>query len=656
MRACIIAFLIGAGALQARAGWFDAHWQYRRVLNVNWDAENAEGSELATAEFYTAGHAASGASDVRIVNQMGQVVPSHILDAGPGDLVRLVFSLTPHDYKYYAYFGNPNAPPPPKRTEDVTYHCGLLMDMHTWTGGRVNSPRAIAAAFERGDEIGQIMIDRPFYGMNPFGHPDQWVSKVSGSMSVPVDGDYDFAGGAWRRGALFIDGQPVLFIGGPAQRVRFKTTLTLNRGRHDFVLYDVNTGGDGWFSLGWRRPDMSMIQIMDRQPFGMVVTAQPAALEQYHEPLVADFSADHKAEYQTDGAYSQRYRLTANLPAFPGVKVHWDFGDGQTADTPVVDHVWVTPGVFPIRLMVSTMGNSDTQTTQFYVDRDWENLAHPVEDDPGMQSDIIAKYDLATAPSAWLPWMAQIHQAAGDQDAMMAVLNQMAVRPRHDDPADALKEIETVSADLLTDGKAGGVIAMLDSMPEHSDLQPQAAVYEARTLIWWQGDVAKAEKVLEPFASSGDADFQRLWAEALALNGQVDEARKILAGVPVDPQDQEHIAAISGAMARTIEYRIDQRDAETGEEEWEDWERRCPMSFLEGYSVWLRSSLMMLNDHRKIAAAKVDEAFARAVPQSPYAPQMLDRASRIWAGSDPAKSKAIRDYLKATYPEDPLSQ
>ncbi|HTW93816.1 MAG TPA: PKD domain-containing protein, partial [Tepidisphaeraceae bacterium] len=479
MRIGIVVCLIAFCAVQARAGWFDEHWQYRRVLNVNWDADDAEGSELATAEFYTAGHAAPGAGDVRIVNETGEIVPSHILDAGPGDLVRLVFALTPHQYKYYAYFGNPNPPPPPKGTGDVTYHCGLLMDMRTWTGGRINSPRAIAAAFERGDEIGQVMIDRPFYGMNPFGAPNQWVAKISGSMSVPVDGDYDFAGGAWNRGALFIDGQPVLFIRGPAQRVKFKTTLTLNRGRHDFVMYDANTGGDGWFSLGWRRPDMSGIQIMDRQPFGIVVRAQPAALEKYHQPLVADFSAEYRAEYETDGAFSQRYRLTANLPAFPGVKVHWDFGDGQQAEGTTVDHVWVTPGVYPIRLTVSTLGNSDTQTTQFYVDRDWEHLDHPMEDDPQEQSDIIAAYDLATVPSSWLPWMAQIHQAAGNQDAEMAVLNQMASREHHDDPDAALKEIESVSADLLAEGKADGVIAMLDAVPEHSDLQPRAAVYEA---------------------------------------------------------------------------------------------------------------------------------------------------------------------------------
>src|SRR5579862_2784793 len=88
----------------SRAGWFDPHWLYRRVLSVNWDADNASGDDLATADFLTAGHIAPNAADVRVVAEDGRVLPSHILTIGPGDRVRLVFALRPHQSKYYAYF------------------------------------------------------------------------------------------------------------------------------------------------------------------------------------------------------------------------------------------------------------------------------------------------------------------------------------------------------------------------------------------------------------------------------------------------------------------------------------------------------------------------------------------------------------------------
>jgi hypothetical protein len=69
----------------------------------------------------------------------------------------------------------------------------------------------------------------------------------------------------------------------------------------------------------------------------------------------------------------------------------------------------------------------------------------------------------------------------------------------------------------------------------------------------------------------------------------------------------------------------------------------------------LRTKLMELRN-RPEAAAKVAEAFATAVPMSPYAPQLLDRASKLLATDDPTKSLALRQLLKQKYPEDPLSQ
>jgi hypothetical protein len=76
---------------------------------------------------------------------------------------------------------------------------------------------------------------------------------------------------------------------------------------------------------------------------------------------------------------------------------------------------------------------------------------------------------------------------------------------------------------------------------------------------------------------------------------------------------------------------------------------------MNGYSIVLRTDMM--EDRGAItAAAKVDEAYAQAVPHSPYAPQLLDRAAALLAKIDPAKSGQLRDLLKSRYPEDPLSQ
>jgi hypothetical protein len=56
------------------------------------------------------------------------------------------------------------------------------------------------------------------------------------------------------------------------------------------------------------------------------------------------------------------------------------------------------------------------------------------------------------------------------------------------------------------------------------------------------------------------------------------------------------------------------------------------------------------------AAAEIAADFASAVPESPYAPQLLDSASKLLIRSDPARSAQLRATLKSRYPEDPLSQ
>ena len=114
-------------------------------------------------------------------------------------------------------------------------------------------------------------------------------------------------------------------------------------------------------------------------------------------------------------------------------------------------------------------------------------------------------------------------------------------------------------------------------------------------------------------------------------------------------------AALSGAMAFSVEAYINSNQAEAGQEAWDQWQAKYPAEFLQGYGVVLETRLMVLRKEPD-AAARLAEAFAQAIPTSSYAPQLLDRASRLLGKSNPEKSKALRDLLKQRYPEDPLSQ
>jgi hypothetical protein len=193
----------------------------------------------------------------------------------------------------------------------------------------------------------------------------------------------------------------------------------------------------------------------------------------------------------------------------------------------------------------------------------------------------------------------------------------------------------------------------LDSLTPASNLHPRAADLHAGVLLWRVADFKHAEAMLSAFKDRRSDNLKRLHMQALVLNGNPDAAKKILADLP--PQDDlGKRAALSGALARAIEYYIDNNELDSADEKWDDWQRRYPDSFWEGYSVVLK--VRMLEGRYAPQAARIAEAFAKSVPDSPYAPQLLDRASRLLAKSDKTKSDAIRKLLKEKYPEDPLSQ
>jgi PKD repeat protein len=658
MRSLTLAVFFGvllAGVDVGRAAWFDAAWPYRRPITVTWDAEHATGIELATAEFYTAGHALADGRDIRVATDDGKLVASHILMNGPGDRIRLVFSLQKDVKKYAVYFGNPNPVSPSQGLDDVQYHAGLMMQTRIWNGGPVGDFDQIVRTWDRsGPVIGETMIERPFLGFNPFGEQDRTISKIIGSLFVPFDGDYVFAMSVVHDGALFLDGQPLLFAPiGPGD-TRYHTTIHLNRGQHDFLLYHVNTGGDMRFTVGWQRPDMAKVDVISRDSFGVVFGTQIGALEQHDKTFLASFSVEQLGECFFADRYSFRYRFAAESVADSPIKYRWDFGDGQTSTGAQLDHVYLSSGVYPVRLTATVGGNSDTQTSKIVVERNYLKIITTVENSPQDLSRVVAGYDLNAIPPSDLSRVIMLHLAAGELDSAASVADYMAAKKTHPDHNADANCLVTLEKALIDGGQADAAVAMWDHVQSDSDLWARAVPHAAELALWWTGDFDKAVRLLKSAGDSSDPVVRRLYGQALVLDGRVDEGTKVLLDVPAQgPLNRQ--AALSGAAARSVEFFITEGDPQSGEDAWNSWQAKYPAEFVQGYSVVLRVKLMELR-HEPAAAAKVAEAFATAVPQSSYAPQLLDRAAKLMTTIDPARSKELRERLKEKYPEDPLSQ
>jgi hypothetical protein len=624
-------FVIPAQAF-AVSGWFDD--SFRRPVEVIWDAENAGGSELCYVELYTGGH--PDGSDLRVSTDEGRQVPAKVLRVGPGDRVSLIFSLAKGIKHYHVYFGNPTPPANKPGMDDVKIQSGLLLDTHVWAGQNVKDSLEMLDAWNKsGPLIGRTMIDSAFLGINPFGAQEQTISKINGSLFAPIDGNYTFALFAHHCGALWIDGNQTLYASrGPADAT-FQAKVQLKRGRHDFVLYHLNTNGDGRFTVAWSRPDTRMFEAIPRASFGIFARGIPGAME--------------------DG-YSHRYKFAAREPkAAARATYDWDFGDGQTATgtSSEIEHVYLTDGIYPVKMTVHVGINNDTTTNKLMVERDWPHIENPPADDVKVQSMIVGKYDVEKMPPDWLPRATWLHERAGQPVWMLAVAMRLAAMPKHANPNQAFAALSDASKAAIVKNGPESAVKLWDALAPASDLQPNAARTFANLLLWQTADFAKAVAILKPYAGA-DGPLRRQYADALILNQNADEGKKILQSFPIKEEPGRQ-AAKSGAMARTIEYYIETKDWETGESEWDRWQEQFPADFLQGYSVVLKIKLMELKGAPK-GAAIVAEAFAKAVPGSSYAPQLLSRAAKLWEADDPPRSAGLTKLLKERYPEDPLSQ
>jgi hypothetical protein len=650
---CII--LLGASPLcqVASAAWFDSAWPYRRPISFQWDDEHASGEEMASAVFYTDGHALPNGEDVRVATADGKLVPSHVLMAGPGDRMRVVWTLQKNVRDYDIYFGNPKPPAPPEGFEDVHYKSGVLLETRVWTGGAVTNFDQIEKSWQRSKpELGKMMTDHVFMGYNAFGPQEQWISKFSGSLFAPVDGDYFFAVAADDAGALYIDGKPLVFAPLGGGDIRYHGTVHLNRGRHDLMVYHVNFASQAYISVGWRRPDMAKVEVIGRESFGICYTGIVGPMEEHNKVLTADFASTQESECFFNDSYSFRYHFVYKGKS--ASKVHWSFGDGQVSDDPEPDHVYLVDGIYPVKLTVTSNGNTDTQTCQLPVSRNYAHIIDSRQESPRTLSGIAELYDLNTVPPQQWVRLLQLHVAAERIDSAVQIAEKVAAAKSHPEASIALGVLIDLSKKLTDTGKVKTAVDIWDKVPADSDLQPYASRQAAELALWWTGDFAKAVKLLKPYENKPDPQIRRLYADALLLTGHTDEGHKILEALG-SPVAASRKPALSGASARSVEFFITEKDAESGEEAWDRWQMKFPTDFEEGYSVVLRTKLMELRKCPE-AAARLAEAFASAEPKSPYAPQLLDRASKLLIAADPPKSQALRQLLKQKYPEDPLSQ
>lgn len=661
-RTLVIAFLIIAHrsllvtSCQAAPAWPGGDWPWRRSLELISDPHKVDADDTVVAEFYAPGLAKADGGDLRIASEDGKFVPSRMLQVGPGDRVRMFFNPLKGQLHYAAYWGNAANLP---ATANAKLTAGLLIETKPVV---VEQMKSIAQMKQTYDAAGAVqtwaVFDRPFMGYNPSGFVGVSISRVTGTLYVPIDGAYQIAVTADDCGGLMLDEADCVFAPGAEQDIRYNKKLTLKKGPHPLEYYHLDTGGDWRFTIGWLQPGGQNVEPMQIDAVGRYTKSKVGPLEQLHKntvaETVADFSIDSLGECLVDDQSSFRIRLTAAVPnTATNVRVDWDFGDGQTAAGTKVDHIFLAPGTYTIKVSLKTLQGGDTRTEKVVIARDPLRMLNPIVDEPLAQYDLLSTYKTDAMSPADLAMLVRILARGKKVDAMLPALAALCAATNHPNQQWAIDTIQEAIQSAEDTRRDVDLAAALARLPVASNLQPKAAAMAADVLLWRVGDFKAAATMLEPFMNRDSKNLKRLRAEALILDGRPDEAKKIFAALP-DDTDAVKRVALSGALARSTEFFIDDHQLDDASEKWDDWQRRFPGSFLEGYSAVLKTRILQGRDPP--LAAKVAEAFAKAVPASPYAPQLLDTASKLLAKSDKAHSDALRQLLQSKYPEDPLAQ
>jgi hypothetical protein len=398
--------------------------------------------------------------------------------------------------------------------------------------------------------------------------------------------------------------------------------------------------------------------MIPREALGFVHIGTPGAMEERDRNFIADIRVEYVGECFFDNHYAHHYRFTgpAGAKAGPPIRCDWDFGDGQTASGQQVEHVYLVEGDYTVKLAASQGLNRDTRSNRLQVARLYERIDSPPVSLPSTCGRIVAGYDVDKMPVGWLSWATFLNIRARQAEPAEKCAVRLAGVKGGIDANTALYALTEAADFLAATLRIDAARHVWAAVPDDSPFQPGGGKKYAHLLLWRAADFPAALKVIDDQLKKhvGDRQLLRLRGQALVLNQKAAEGRKQLEAVPPEGAADRQ-AALSGALARTTEYYITEGDWESGDHNWDKWQSQFPIDFMEGYSVLLKTRLMEVAKYPE-AAARVAEAFALAVPKSTYAPKLLDRASKLLAKSDPAKSKALHDLLKQKYPEDPLAQ
>ncbi len=342
---------------------------------------------IVVTEFYHHGEIRPDGRNVVVVAQNKELVPLRVLQVGPGDFCRLAFQTIAGQSAYEILYGGE---PSTEKAPPWTCRDGLLLETRQFKPFDLNSLDALRETFQKAAPIGADYVDGVFHSHNPFRMADEpFLSRYTGYMDIRKPGTYGLVVSSQDCSFLLVDDKLVAAAPGyhgPEHRVLpgRRHDLTLGAGLHKFEYYHAATGANAFMVAVWE-PDP--VEGHPQRPV-------PIPPEVFHSYLVARLPATHLTLRTAKHVPDFVAKIAGDVPlpdndvplvgvlfrdnsvkalTMSGAKLQWDFGDGQTSELPNVDHVYLRPGVYAVKLSLRRGGKTIETTNRIEVGRPYVN-------------------------------------------------------------------------------------------------------------------------------------------------------------------------------------------------------------------------------------------------------------------------------------------
>jgi len=675
--------------------WWNPYWKCRRtVMAVPKDAAKPKypGGNNCYVEFWTGGYLAKDAADLRVIAGKEEL-PFKVLSLGEDDRCQVVFRMLPKVTSYELYYGNEKAKPVESKWEPER---GLLLETRRYRGGGFQNWQQMEKALERSKEfvLGRKFVPNVFIGYNPFGPSVNFISIFRGRLFVPSGGRYYIATTSDDASFVFVDGRMVVQWPGTHRavpRAKHFAPVNLTQGMHQFAYYHVQAIDQCCAVAAWLPPWLQngvppknpkqeiewlkrqKFQVIPEANFPPVVHGVLAGLKIRGEMLTPDLAIKTIGQVLVDDHPFIKVRFV-DITRAEGLRTigsSWEFGDGCRATGKKVEHIYMAPGTYKVKLAVATAARQYETVQTVKIGQYWEAQTSETTDTAQAYADIASRYDFNAMDADSLMGAALLFRFVEKPKETLAICRRIVFNLENastDALYNAAKAIGEVSEE------AGGspdliLNAYKKVLPKLKDKDKQAEI-GVLTGLAYLNLMHKPDEAIKQFkdtltqcASAAPLVLRKAYVglgDAYRLKAKFEEAMDMYTKaqeIPVSDKPFRQAAVRIGAFARAIEGYLKAGDLKAAEEFIGAWEWEYPTEKLVGRSSLFKARVLIARKDFA-GAVKQLEMLVAANPKSFYAPEALMMAAECYLKlRDKPKAvnalqTVVNDYRDSTLVED----